>query len=470
MNRFSEGQFNGVRKKSLEGIRRTLDKAEKIIPPERKEEDHPSFIEKLAREKAKEEAVIITDETAEPASENAELSGESERKDLKPKFGKRSLARWGIAAGLAAAVALGVLFSTVWARLTLTIKPRVENVALQEIGAAFDTSVSRTLAAQKVIPAELLVFSRKVKEEFESTGREFIQEKAEGKVKVYNRFSSSPQVLVENTRFVTEKGLLFRLPKTITIPGAKVEEGKIIPNFLETKLAAASPGEDFNANGEVTLKIPGFKGTPKYEGFYAVASEGFSGGFSGEARVVSPDDITRSQEEVTKKVFDELKEEIIRKVPANFKLAEILREIQITSLNSPRPKARLERFSVEAEARGRALVFREADVAALLRELVLQDNKTKEVVEGSANLTYQTRNVNFEKGRAEVVIIGNLKTKAVIPQPEIASLVRGKKEGSIIEILKSRSDVASFRIAFFPPWRFRAPQDTSKIRIVVQEP
>ena len=420
----------------------------------------PSFMEKFAKEqkegvRRQEEGIIITES----------LDG-VETKEKRSRRSRSALV--GIVAALIMAGVFAVLLSTVFARLKIVIKPRVENLNLDSLTAAFDASVSKILFPQKVIPAELLEFPRKVVDTFETTGREYVEEKARGKVRVYNRFSSLPQKLIGGTRFLTESGILFRLPESITIPGAKIEEGKIIPNFIETELAADKVGEESNIKENAILKIQGFKGTAKYEGFYAEAPVGFSGGFKGETRVVSQDDLRKAQEATTKKAYDELEAEISRKVPPGFKLIRPLREIQIVKVEAPRPKTKADRFVVEVEAKGRVLIFRESDLVLLFKNLILKDDLTKELVEGSTVFDYRVQNADFDKKIANVVVGGVLKTKDIIPQEELSSLIKGRKEGTIIEILKGRSEISSFKLSFFPPWLFSAPDNAVKIRFLVE--
>lgn len=382
----------------------------------------------------------------------------------------RGRSRWGILAGSAAVAVLFILSSTVLARLTVVVKPRVEEAAPKEIGALFDTSVSKVLFSQKVIPAERLTFSRALAKEFTASGQESIQERARGKARIYNRFGSLPQPLVSGTRFAADSGTIYRIQKGVVVPGAKIEEGKIVPQSLEVEVIADVVGEGANAAGEVTLKIPGFKGSPRYEGFYAVAPQGFSGGFEGEATVVSKDDLKAVEEEVTKTLFDELRAEMETKIPPGLSLLKGLLEIQIVKVDVPRPGTRAERFSVKAEAVGKALVFREEDTVSLLKSFAIEEGSDQEFVEGSARLEYAVKSVDFEKGRAEVALSGSLKTMTRIPEQELAALIKGKKEGSVIEFFKTRRELASFNLAFFPPWRSKAPSDPAKIRFRVEGP
>lgn len=382
----------------------------------------------------------------------------------------RRWSRWGILVGSAAVIVLFILSSTVLARLTVVVKPRMEEAALEEIGALFDTSVSKVLFSQKVIPAERLTFYRELVKEFTASGQESIQERARGKARIYNGFSSLPQPLVAGTRFAADSGMIYRIQKGVVVPGAKIEEGKIAPQSLEVEIIADALGEGANAAGEVTLKIPGFKGSPRYEGFYAVATQGFFGGFNGEATVVSKDDLKAAEEEATKTLFGELRAEMETKVPPGLSLLKGLLEIQIVKVNAPRPGTRGEQFSVKAEAVGKTLVFREEDAVSLLKFFAIEEDSDQEFVEGSARLEYAVKSVDFEKGRAEVALSGSLKTMTRIPEQELAALIKGKKEGSVIEFFKTRRELASFNLTFFPPWRSKAPSDPAKIRFRVEGP
>ena len=418
--------------------------------PEEDRSRHQSFIEKYAEKSS--EGFVVTDSLS----------------PVERRFAFPWVWKWSFLGGGIFLMLVAGLLSTVLARVTVVVKPRVENIVLKDISVAFDASVSKVLLPQKVLPAERLEFPKSLIEEFEATGTKNIEEKARGKVQLYNSYSSSPQSLVENTRLLTDKGVLYRLTKTMVIPGAEIQEGKIVPKFVETEVVADKVGEESNYTGEIKLNIPGFKGTPKYEGFYAVVPSGFAGGFRGEARVVSRQDLQKAQESLSKKLYDELKAEIVRKTPHDFLLIDALREIQITKIDAPKENTRRDKFPVEVKGIGRLIVFREKDVKDLVKE-VLSSEKGKELVEDSINLQYRVRNIDFAKGRAEAVLSGEVKLRSVVPLDEIAGMLVGKKEGSIIEALKGRQELTSFQVAFFPPWIFSSPKNQAKIKLIVDK-
>lgn len=363
-----------------------------------------------------------------------------------------------------------ILLSTVFAQVTVTVKPTIESIQLENTSVIFDAAASEVDTNKRTIPAEFLTFTDTASQEFEATGKDYGERAAKGRVRIINSFSASPQALVVHTRFLTDRGVLYRLPASITIPGAKITDGKLTAQFIEVELIADKPGEESNINGEVKLLIPGFKGTPKYEGFYAIAQNGFSGGSKGEFRVITRQDLTSAQEQVTKKVFDDLKAGMARKIPANFTFVESLSQIEITNVSAPKEKSKTDRFVVEAKAEGRVFVFRSDDVFTLLGSIILTDDTSRELIKKSADIRYRVKEANFEKRMTNVEVSGTIKTKKVISLPELTDVIRDKKEGSLKEALKQRREIATFKIAFFPPWIFSAPNSMRNIHIIVEDP
>ena len=216
------------------------------------------------------------------------------------------------------------------------------------------------------------------------------------------------------------------------------------------------------------LKIPGFKGTPKYEGFYAKAVSGFSGGFKGEARVISADDLKRATEEVTNSAGELAEADASKEIPADFMLVPELKELIVKRVTVPPLGMRAETFTAEASGITRAFIFRKADVLTLLADLLLQGDTGEELVEDSAKFEYIAKKLSFDKGKAEVAVRGSVKSRRIVFADKLREMMAGKKEGSVAELLRSHSEIAAFRLTFFPPWLGSIPRNPEKIRIVFE--
>ena len=385
-----------------------------------------------------------------------------------PRSSGVRLKYWGAIGGVVVLATMFILLSTSLARLSVKVKPRTQDVKVTDINVVFDTGVAAVEPLQKTAPAEMLSFSKKAEQSFSATGKARVQDRARGAVKVINRFSAAPQTLVANTRFLTDGGVLFRLPKSIVVPGAKIEGGKIVAQSVETELVADTAGAQANMSGQIQLKIPGFQGTSKYEGFSAVASQGFSGGFEGEGSIITKEDLKNAQEQATKAVFDAVKADVASKIPQGFSSADGLQNIQIAKVEAPVVGTHADHFTVVASAVGKAVIFREGDAMALVQSSVLAGVTGQEFVDGFSHLQYRVRSVDFDKGRVDMTIAGTVKTRAVVHGDELVALIAGKKVGSIEDILRNRHELESINLSFFPPWRASAPGNPAKIHVIIE--
>ncbi len=128
-----------------------------------------------------------------------------------------------------------------------------------------------------------------------------VNQKAQGEITIYNNYSDAPQVLIKNTRFQTEDGKIFRISDSITVPGKNGNN----PGTIKIKVSADTYGKEYNI-GPTDFKIPGFKGTARYDAFYAKSDTQMSGGASGIVQIVSEADIENANSELKPKLVSDL--------------------------------------------------------------------------------------------------------------------------------------------------------------------
>ena len=115
---------------------------------------------------------------------------------------------------------------------------------------------------------EIMTIEETSSKKIAATGREEIEEKASGRIVIFNDFNTSSQRLIKNTRFETSEGLIYRINKSVVVPGQKTEDGEKVPGSVEVTVYADEAGEGFNI-GLMDFTIPGFKGSPRFAKFYA---------------------------------------------------------------------------------------------------------------------------------------------------------------------------------------------------------
>lgn len=206
-------------------------------------------------------------------------------------------------------------FSFLFSGAKLIITPKQRTVLIDAEFEAFKVPSVNELGYK------IMTIEKEGSQEVTPSGREFVKEKASGKIIVYNNFSSSSQRLIKNTRFETPEGLIYRINKSIVVPGQKTENGKIVPGSLEVTVYADEEGERYN----ITLTdftIPGFKGDPRFDDFYARSKTEMIGGFVGEKKIVSETDEEQARGEIQGRLKTGLLKEVFSQKPEGFEIYE----------------------------------------------------------------------------------------------------------------------------------------------------
>lgn len=358
---------------------------------------------------------------------------------------------------------MAILLSTVFARMTVTIVPVEEAKALPPISIKVTPDAPAINVARGTIPGEIIEFQESRELVAGATGRKTVSERARGTMVIFNAFSAEPQQLVQATRFQAPDGKMFRLEKAVTVPGAKISNGEIVPSSVEAVVIAAEPGSVYNIT-KTKFRIPGFEGTPKYQGFYGESKAAFSGGFEGEANVATEADIKKASEAVTAELVNYLKESLMKKTPDGFVSIEGGREAGITNLAAPNPGAPGDTFRVIATGKVRAIIMRADDEAEFIGALFSTTTPKVLKTEGS-KIERRSIVLDLENRQLSYTLAGTAVVQARIDQESIKSDLVGQREAEIEAYLSGYQGITSFETKFFPIWLWRAPAEGSKVNI-----
>lgn len=176
------------------------------------------------------------------------------------------------------------VLSMVFSGATVTVHPRQQKAFVD------GTFVASREAAPGQLSYELLILDKTLTKTLPANGEENVEERATGRITIYNEFDEEEQRLIKNTRFETGGGKIFRIQDSVTVPGAtKKADGTLTPSKVEVTVFADEPGESYNVPaGRFT--IPGFRDTPRYEKFYGVSEGPMAGGFIGKKKKVDEKD------------------------------------------------------------------------------------------------------------------------------------------------------------------------------------
>ena len=362
-----------------------------------------------------------------------------------------------------------VIYSSVQkAEVILTLKTERISFDLQVDGsndiAAVDIENNR-------LPIQLLKKPESLAREFEATGEKEIKEKAVGIVTIYNEYSSSEQVLVAATRLQSPDGLIFRTVETVEIPGASIEEGKIIASLLDVEVEADQSGSDYNIGPE-EFTIPGFEGTPKFAGFYGRSTDAMAGGRVETIKIVTEDDVENAKEALSQELLEKglAKKALEDQMPQDLKLVEdaIIEEI-IGSSSTVSAGEEAANFRIEVTAQSQALVFNEQNlnsiVDAQFSEMIEED---RVAVPDSKKISWDKPDIDWDNVSIELQLHIEEDVAWQIDTEKVKNELSGMDEVEARKYLGSVKNIQKAKVTFWPFWVRTIPSNLNRIDIITQ--
>ncbi len=317
----------------------------------------------------------------------------------------------------------------------------------------------------KKIPGQLFSVEKKLEENFPATGEKDVVQKARGKITVYNEYGTNTQVLIATTRFESEGGLIFRTLKTITVPGTKVQNGKIIPGSIEVEVIADKAGDLYNI-GSGKFTIPAFKekgDMDRYGKFYGQSNESMKGGIIGKAKVVTEEDYLNAKKKVEEMIVAEAEQDL-KTQASGLKILELPMPVVNSLTSSAQIDEATDSFTVSGIATLRTIGFKESDLNDLLVQYIQSINDVS-VFPDKLNLKFE--DIKFENDykilKFNLIIEGSVYSK--IEQEKIITDLMGKNESEIRDYIKGIDSISSARVILSPFWVWRVPKDRNRIEI-----
>lgn len=325
-------------------------------------------------------------------------------------------------------------------------------------------TISQIDVSKGYLPAEVFSQPKNVTRIFPASGVAQVSQKAAAKILIYNAYSSSNQKFVATTRFATPDGKIFRLDNAVVVPGAGIKNGKIVPSSIEVSVTADKAGAEYNIGPFDKLSIPGFKGTPRYEGFYGVMTRQASGGFVGNKKVATDQDISSGKNKTSQGLKDALQGTFLNSLSPGFNILDGASSTGITKLVANKNTDAEGNFSVFGEAMFKAIGFRDEDVKSLVKTLMLKDNPDMDFAD--LKLDYQNVKPDFVSGQLTFSLIVDGVIKPQFSADALKSKIAGKPLGEARSTIIVLPDLTSAKISLWPFWLNRLPKDAGKINVV----
>lgn len=320
------------------------------------------------------------------------------------------------------------------------------------------------------IKGKILESEKVISQSFAVQGEKLKATKAQGIIRVYNNYSTSDQPLIATTRFISDDGRLFRTPERVVVPGGHYEGGKFIAGFIDIKVLADQPGEEYNID-ESTFSIPGFAGTPKYTAVYAKSFSPMSGGSKKEVSYVTKEDLGRAKEFLTKTALAE-NDISLRSAVSSGKYLLIDDAIS-ANVSDFRSSAELEQetdsFSAQIKATAKALVFKEEAIADFAKNYMEEKLAPEEkLIESFLKTEYSLEKVDLKRNELVLKISILVQSHSVPEDVKIKEMIKNQGIKEIENIFSELPQIKRARIEFWPFWVNFAPGDFKKINVVLR--
>jgi hypothetical protein len=430
---------------------------------ETKQQKEEEFFEELSSEMQEQDESDVHQSIArneifkkEKIKENLEFNENEEKKSFLKKFPIKTV---GV---------LIILGAIIYGAVTILPKADIKIVA-KKLNWSYNDSVITQLSAKPdyitvTIPNQKFTATKNTTMTFPATGKKQVSSAATGTITIYNGYSSSPQPLVKNTRFMSPDGKIFLLNKNITVPGAKISEGKIIPSSIDADVVAEKAGADYNIGPVKLFTIPGFQGSPKYNAFYGESKAPMTGGFVGQLAYPTPADITAATKKISDALQSDLKNSLYSQIYSDFKIIDGATNFSILDQKINTSVDKDGNFSIFANSQMIIIAFKESDLLDVLKQKA-----------ESANNNYTVKSFDIQYGTARTDGLNRMSFPVTfnailsykIDVDQFKKEVAGKPEIDLRTAIFSLQGVDTANISLWPFWVKNVPNNLTKINVTI---
>jgi len=376
---------------------------------------------------------------------------------------RRPLGLWVVA--VSSVLVLLFALSFLFTKAKIAVTPKIVEENLNETISASKTSAGA---------ADNLTFDLVVLEGEESKGVEAGAERdvsvaATGRAVIYNTYSSAPQSLAIDTRLEGSNGKIYKTKTRLTVPGKRADG---TPGSVEVAIYASEPGPEYNS-GPLDFKIFGFKGTPKYGGFYARSTGDLTGGFVGKTREISPEDRERTVAELRIGLQSKLYKRASDQLPEGFVMWKDGSTLSILPENI-RVVGTETGADVTVKGTFTGIIIDESKLAKKIAELTVPKYNGEEVfIPEVDNLNFSLTGLSIPLAEAENIVFSLSGPAEIVYLVDVEALgadVLGKKKRDLNQILQAYPAIASADLVLRPFWKTSFPDKPESIQITVDYP
>lgn len=372
--------------------------------------------------------------------------------------GRRSHPKlWLVAVGsvLFLVFALSYLFSDA----KILIIPKTKNVT-----ANLDISAVKDVAPG-TLSFDLMAISGETSKAVIAGPEKDVVVSAKGKVIIYNAYGTSSQPLAIDTRLEGSNGKIYKTTTPLTVPGMQGDA----PGSIEASVYGAEGGPEYNS-GPLDFKIFGFKGTSKYEKFYARSVGDMTGGFEGKTVDISDADRAQLLKDLRVALREKLQKQALGQIPPGFILYKDAISI---NTNGDNITTTTNNNTTTATLKGTlsGFIFEEKKLTQKIAENVLASPEEASQIsipniEDLAFTLVNNENLPTDMSNIHFNLSGEIKLVYIIDNEKLISEVAGQSKKEFNSTLTNYPNIDSARLVLRPFWKTSLPDEPKNITIV----
>lgn len=357
---------------------------------------------------------------------------------------------------------LGVIFCFKSRQIEIKIWPETEIVKIEKEITLKEGGLLNF--SDLILPLQSLEIEQRKAQKFPSS---FVpkESKAQGKIRVFNLYSSTPLTLRAQTRFLSDSGKLFIAPEKIVVPGKKMEGGKLIPGQIDIKVIAAEPGPEYNIPAS-KFSLPGLVGTNLYTLVYGESLQPMSGGSTGQGRQVLAEDLETAENVLVEKLKKENVEALQKKADqeGKFILEETISHQILEGSSSAKAGESFEEFEYEAKVKTKAFSFEKESLERFANELIGAKIKNEMMLwPQTLKINWRLKEKNLEKGEIIISLEAEAKISNKIEERALLESLARKSISEATFLLENQFPKVQINKKSF--WLRKIPKDIQKIKL-----
>jgi hypothetical protein len=376
---------------------------------------------------------------------------------------------WPIFSGICAVVLIiGIYLFFTLPKVDIAVWPKVDTLSYQQAITA-DKSAPSIDSTNKIVPAQYFQASKTASQDFPATGNASNEGFATGTITIYNKVNPPETFNFKvGTHFMSDSGKLFIATGKIAIPAATKSGSKITPGTVQVQVKATESGDAYNV-APSNFSIPGLKGTDAYYSIYAVSTKAMAGGYSGQVKKVTDDDIQGAKDALTKKATGDAISALKSQIPADYVVLDnAINSAAANSTTSVKSGAVAQNFNSSVTVTASALAFKKADLEQFAKKyLVEQMSQSQTILDNSFKLDYTASKVDISGGKETLNLNFSAGAYQSIDVNSLSLSVLGQNAEQIKNTIDSLmgSGVSKVQVNFWPFWVNSAPKSQGAVHV-----